>query len=53
VRNSLKKVEGVKNIEVDLDARIATVVVASKEFDTSLLIAATTNIGFPSAVREP
>jgi len=53
VRNSLKKVEGVKNIEVDLDGKTATVVVASKEVDISLLIAATTNIGFPSVVREP
>ena len=53
VRNSLKKVEGVKNIEVDLDGKTATVVVASKEVDISLLIAATTNIGFPSMVREP
>jgi len=53
VRNSLKKVEGVKKIEVDLDDKTATVIVASKEVDTSLLIAATTNIGFPSVVREP
>ena len=53
MRNSLKKVEGVKKIEVDLDDKTATVIVASKEVDTSLLVAATTNIGFPSVVREP
>ena len=53
MRNSLKKVEGVRNIEVDLDAQTATVIVMNKEVDTSLLVAATTNIGFPSIVREP
>jgi mercuric ion binding protein len=53
VRNSLKKVEGVRKIEVDIDEKTATVIVASKEVDTSLLVAATTNIGFPSVVREP
>ena len=51
VRNSLKKIEGVKKIEVDLDDKTATVIIASKEVDTSQLVAATTNIGFPSAVR--
>ena len=53
VRNSLKKVEGVIKIEVDIDEKTATVIVASKEVDISLLVAATTNIGFPSVVREP
>ena len=53
MRNSLKKVEGVKKIEVDLDDKTATVIVASKELDAALLVAATTNIGFPSVVREP
>ena len=53
VRNSLKKVEGVIKIEVDIDEKTATVIVASKEVDTSLLVAATTSIGFPSFVREP
>ena len=53
MRNSLKKVEGVRKVEVDLDEKTATVRVASKEVDISLLIAATTKIGFPSVVREP
>lgn len=53
MRNSLKKVEGVRKIEVDLDEKTATVIVASNEVDTSMLVAATTNIGFPSVVREP
>ena len=53
VRNSLKKVEGVIKIEVDIDEKTATVIVASKDVDTSLLVAAATNIGFPSVVREP
>jgi len=53
VRNSLKKVEGVKKIEVDLDDKTATVIVVSRDVDTSLLVTATTNIGFPSVVREP
>ena len=53
MRNSLKKVEGVRKIEVDMDEKTATVIVASKEVDKSLLVAATTNIGFPSVVREP
>jgi copper chaperone CopZ len=53
VRNSLNKVEGVIKIEVDIDEKTATVIVASKEVDTSLLVAATTNIGFPSVVRQP
>lgn len=53
MRNSLKKVGGVRKIEVDIDEKTATVIVASKEVDISLLVAATTNIGFPSVVREP
>ena len=53
MRNSLRKVEGVRKIEVDLDEKTATVIVASKEVEASLLVAATTNIGFPSVVREP
>jgi len=53
VRNSLKKIEGVRKIEVDLDDKTATVIIASKEVDTLQLVAATTNIGFPSAVRNP
>ena len=40
-------------MEVDIDEKTATLIVASKEVDTSLLVAATTNIGFPSVVRQP
>ncbi|PCI78939.1 MAG: hypothetical protein COB20_05880 [SAR86 cluster bacterium] len=53
MRNSLKKVEGVRAVEVDLDEKTATVVFVSNKVDTSMLVAATTNIGFPSVVRMP
>ena len=53
VRNSLQKVQGVRKVEVDLDEETATVIFFSEEIDKSLLVAATTNIGFPSVVRKP
>jgi len=53
VRNSLQKVQGVRKVEVDLDDETATVIFFSEEIDKSLLVAATTNIGFPSVVRKP
>jgi len=53
VRNSLQKVQGVRKVEVDLDDETATVIFISEEIDKSLLVAATTNIGFPSVVRKP
>lgn len=53
VRNSLKALEGVRQVEVDIDDETAVVVYVSNVVQTSALIQATTNIGFPSAIKQP
>lgn len=53
MRNSLRALEGVRYVEVDLDEKMATVVYATAAVKTSAMIEATTNVGFPSSVKQP
>jgi mercuric ion binding protein len=53
VRNSLKVLDGVRHVEVDLDEKQAVVVFARTAVETIALIEATTNIGFPSSIKIP
>ena len=53
MRNSLRALEGVRQVEVDLDDETAVVVYASNVVQTAALIQATTNIGFPSTIKQP
>ena len=50
MRNSLRALEGVSQVEVDIDEKVA-VVVASATVKTDELIAVTTKIGFPSSLK--
>jgi len=52
VRNSLQALTGVKQVEVDLDEATAIVVFKNAEIDISGLIKATTDIGFPAALKQ-
>ena len=51
VRNSLRALEGVSQVEVDLDEKLATVTYATAVVETAAMIAATTNVGFPSSIK--
>jgi copper chaperone CopZ len=51
VRNSLRALDGVRHVEVDLDEKQAIVVFASDAVKPASMIEATTNIGFPSALK--
>jgi mercuric ion binding protein len=51
VRNSLKALDGIKEIEVDLDEQIAIVIYETTKVEVSKMTQATTNIGFPSKVK--
>ena len=51
MRNSLKKLEGIASVDVDYDAEEAIVVYSPALVDTLAMVQATTNIGFPSAVK--
>ena len=51
MRNSLRALEGIRKVEVDLDEEIAVVVYATAVVDTFAMIKATTDIGFPSTLR--
>ncbi|MBT7678355.1 MAG: hypothetical protein HN637_07090 [Gammaproteobacteria bacterium] len=53
VRNSLRALEGVREVEVDLDENMAVVIYESAKLNVSKLTEATTNIGFPSVVKVP
>ena len=51
MRNSLRAPDGIRKVEVDLDEQIAVVIYESELVQTSSMIKATTDIGFPSALR--
>lgn len=51
MRNSLRALEGVSQVEVDLDEKLATVTYATAMVETAAMIAATTNVGFPSSIK--
>ena len=53
MRNSLRALEGVRQVEVYIDDETAVVVYSSNVIQTADLIQATTNIGFPSTIKQP
>ena len=48
---SLKTLEGVSEVEVDLDEKTAVVIYETAKVDIAKLTKATTDVGFPSSVR--
>lgn len=52
VRNSLKRLEGIESVEIDYDAKEAIVIYSPTVIDTQAMLTATTDIGFPSAVKK-
>jgi len=53
VRNSLKVLNGIREIEVDLDEKIAIVIYETAKLEVSKMTQATTSIGFPSTIKVP
>lgn len=53
MRNSLKALEGIRQVEVDLDEKQATVIYETAKIEPLSMIEATTNIGFPSSIKSP
>jgi mercuric ion binding protein len=51
VRKAMEGVEGVKTVEVDFDARTATVVFDPSVTTVEAIAAASANAGYPAAVR--
>ena len=51
VRNSLKKLEGIKSVDVDYGAEEAIVIYLPAATNTQAMVEATTDIGFPSTVK--
>lgn len=52
VKKALEKVEGVKEIKVDLDHKTATVKFDPAKTNADVLIKATSDAGFPSTLRK-
>ena len=48
---ALTTLEGVKEIEVDLDEKTAIVIYETAKVDIAKLTRATTDVGFPSSVK--
>ncbi len=51
VRNSLSSLEGVNEVEVDLDEKTAVVIYENAKIDIAKMTLATTDVGFPSTVK--
>lgn len=51
MRNSLRKLEGIQSIEVDLEFEEAIVRYLPDKVDVQAMIQATTDIGFPSSLQ--
>lgn len=49
--NSLKALDGINDIEVDLEEKLAIVEYDSNKVDVPSMIKATTEIGFPSSIK--
>ena len=52
VRKAMQRVDGVKEVSVDLDSETATVIYDSKLTDTETIAASSTNVGFPATPIE-
>jgi periplasmic mercuric ion binding protein len=51
VRKALEKVPGVASVKVDLDTKSATVTFDADKADAAALIKATTDAGYPAAIK--
>jgi copper chaperone CopZ len=51
VRNSLRKLDGIQSIDVDLEYEEAIVRYMPNKVDVQAMIQATTEIGFPSSLK--
>lgn len=52
VRKAMERVDGVKEVKVDLDSKTAVVTFDASMTDASEIGAASTNVGFPATVRD-
>ena len=52
VRKAMQRVDGVKEVSVDLDSETATVIYDSKLTDAETIAASSTNVGFPATPIE-
>lgn len=52
VRKSLEKLEGVSHVETSIETKTATVMYDPTKLDTDDLIKATTDVGYPSNIKE-
>lgn len=52
VRKAMQSVDGVKEVTVDFDSKIATVIYDGKQTDATQIAASSTNIGFPATPVE-
>lgn len=51
MRNSLRKLEGIESVEVDLEFEEAIVRFSPEVVDVQAMIKATTDVGFPSTLQ--
>ena len=52
VRKAMQRVDGVKEVSVDLDSKTATVIYDSSFTDAEKIAASSTNVGFPATPIE-
>jgi mercuric ion binding protein len=52
LKKALNKVDGVQKVDVDFDAKTTTVAFDPDKTSTEAIIKATTNVGYPSTVRQ-
>jgi mercuric ion binding protein len=52
VRKAMQRVDGVKEVTVDLDSKTATVIYDSSLTDTKQIAASSSNVGFPATLIE-
>ena len=52
VKNAMKRVDGVKSVDVDFDTKIATVVFDPAKTTAAAIAAASTDVGYPASEIE-
>lgn len=52
VKNAMKRVDGVKSVDVDFDTKVATVVYDPARTSAAEIAAASTNVGYPATQIE-
>ena len=53
VRKAIRRVDGVKSVDVDYESKLATVVFDEDRTTPEAISQASTDVGFPATVREP